>query len=128
MMNRNEVMKKIKANLKARTGRTWSVTGGRGTAYGWLSIDAPPARRKWQNVDSGERDERGMPVYNEVFDTSREFGHMGPEDRAILAEALGMESVHHQGVSIPSSHGHYQEYLDRSEGKVPTVYGERYWD
>jgi len=47
-IDRATAIKKIKAALERRSGKTWSVTGGRGTAYGWLSINAPPARRTWQ--------------------------------------------------------------------------------
>lgn len=43
-MDRNETIKRIKDALKRRSGKPWSVTGGRGTAWGWITIDAPPAR------------------------------------------------------------------------------------
>jgi len=39
-MDRNETIKTIRAALRRRSGKLWSVTGGRGTAWGWLSIDA----------------------------------------------------------------------------------------
>ena len=43
-MTRSEVTKRIKAALRQRSGRPWSITGGRGTAWGWLTITAPKAR------------------------------------------------------------------------------------
>ena len=45
LVGRNETIKAIRKALRARSGKSWSVTGGRGTAWGWLTIDAPPARR-----------------------------------------------------------------------------------
>lgn len=39
-MDRNETIARIKQTLKQRTGRQWSVTGGRGTAWGWITIKA----------------------------------------------------------------------------------------
>lgn len=43
--DRDEAIARIRAGLKKRTGRPWSVTGGRGTAWGWIRIGSPPARR-----------------------------------------------------------------------------------
>ena len=43
-MDRNETIAALKAALKARSGGNWSVTGGRGTAWGWIRICAPPKR------------------------------------------------------------------------------------
>ncbi|MBL8518170.1 MAG: hypothetical protein JNM76_14510 [Betaproteobacteria bacterium] len=102
-MNRNEVIAAIKAALKARSGKTWSVTGGRGTAYGWITISSPPARRL-------------------------EFGYMSAEDRAELAKLLGKSSVHQQGESIPAASDYYQEYIDRANGRTPSKIGQPYWD
>lgn len=41
---RGETVAQLRRLLKARTGRTWSVTGGRGTAWSYITIQAPPAR------------------------------------------------------------------------------------
>ena len=110
-MDRNEAIKRIRTGLRTRTGRDWSVSGGRGTAWGWITVEAPPRRQcDWD----------GNP--------EPDGGTTGPEDRRILAEALGLETVHHQGVSIPASNAHYQEYVDRAEGREPSVHGEMYWD
>jgi hypothetical protein len=43
--DRDATIQAIRKALKARSGKVWSVTGGRGTAWGWIRIDAPPARR-----------------------------------------------------------------------------------
>ena len=43
--SRDLAISRIRSALRRRTGRAWSVTGGRGTGWGWISISAPPARR-----------------------------------------------------------------------------------
>jgi hypothetical protein len=64
----------IRKALRARSGKSWSVTHGRGTAYGWINIEVPPKAR----VD----------------------GYMSPEQAAELAKLLGVKSVHNQGFSV----------------------------
>ena len=44
-LDRNEAIKRIKAALKARSGKSWSVTGGKGTAWGWIKIDTTPGTK-----------------------------------------------------------------------------------
>ena len=117
--SRKETIALIKQALEKRSGKKWSVTGGTGTAYGWLSISCPPARRNW--IRDGEN--------NWSHDPSAKFGYAGPADRRELATLLGLsEPVHHQGHSIPSSNAYWAEYIDRAEGRTPTVYGQPYWD
>lgn len=101
-MERNETIQRIRKALKARSGKTWSVTGGRGTSWGWITIEAPPRRM----------------VDGETSDT----------ERRELAELLGLPNVHCQGVSIPASHDHWREYIDRAEGRTPSKIAEAYWD
>ncbi len=128
-MDRKETISRIRKALKNRSGKTWSVTGGRGTAWGWLKIDAPPARRKWNHVDTGETDSTGFPVYRLEYQPDADFGHMGPDDSRELADLLGLDGdAHHQGVSIPSSSDYWNEYIDRAEGRTPAKCGSPYWD
>jgi hypothetical protein len=171
-MTRNEVIKVIKAALKRRSGKEWSVTGGKGTAYGWLTIDAPPKRRTWRDaqtetpeppvpgaiyrgasavtpyyrVQAGAEDPITSPADDpwareaaetgftmrydwEFEDPSHEWGHTSPADRVELAELLGLgRTVYFQGHSVPSGNQFYQEYIDRAEGREPSVYGSRDWD
>ncbi len=102
--DRDEAIRAIRAALKRRTGRPWSVTGGRGTAWGWITITAPPSRR----VDGG---------------------YMTEADRRELGEALGLGApAHGQGVSIPAGHDYRAECIDRAEGRSPAVVGSPYWD
>lgn len=125
-MERNQVISEIKTALRKRSGRAWSVTGGRGTAWGWITIDAPPARRT-----SGFRLKAGMvdiPENYEEYDTGQPDRLMTPADRAELAKLLGLDNVHTQGVSIAASSDYYREYTDRAQGRAPTKIAEPYWD
>lgn len=101
-MNRKETIESIRKALKQRSGKAWSVKGGRGTSYGWITISVMPSREK--------------------------DGCMTCCDSIELAGLLGLDKVHPQGVKIPSGNDYYQEYIDRANGILPTVYGERYWD
>jgi len=103
-MDRKEAISRIRKGLKKRSGRAWSVTGGRGTAWGWLTISSPPAKRI-----------RG--------------DYMPWEDRVELSVLLGLDRpVHQQGETIPASSDYWQEYIDRAEGRSPSVLGVPYWD
>ena len=102
-MDRDEAIGRIRAGLRRRTALDWTVKGGRGTAWGWITIAAPPRRRVGYDYTS-------------------------PEDRRVLAAALGLEAVHQQGISIPAGTDYYREYVDRAEGRLPSVRGTPYWD
>ena len=65
-IDRNEANKRIRAALKRKTGKTWSVSGSRGTAWGWIDISSPPRRRN-------------------------AMGYMSDADRKELAELLGLD-------------------------------------
>lgn len=91
-MDYKAVIKTIKANLKNRSGKTWSVKEHKGTSYGWITISATP-----KNCD--------------------EWGNMYEKEQKELTELLGLNKpVHCQGETIPGQNNSYQEYLDRSEG------------
>lgn len=103
-LSRTQAISRISKALNTRSGKSWSVTGGRGTAWGWLRINVPPKARN-------------------------EFGYMPDAARAELAVLLGLDRpVHMQGVSIASSSDYYQEFVDRAEGRAPSVIGQPYWD
>ncbi|MEW6775057.1 MAG: hypothetical protein AB1405_02075 [Bdellovibrionota bacterium] len=103
-MDRNEAIREIKAALKRRSGRAWSVTGGRGTAWGWITIHALPSRRV------------------EPCD------YMSDQDRTELAKLLALDRVDQQGVSIAAADDFRREYVDRANGRPPSVIGKPYWD
>lgn len=115
-LTRNETIKRIRDALKRRSGKAWSVTAGRGTAWGWLNIDAPPARRvyDWDGNPTG----RGP-----------DSGYTSPAEREELGKLLGLASpTHMQGEGVPSGGDYWAEYIDRAEGRVPSVRGVQYWD
>lgn len=103
--DRDEAIKTIRKALKDRSGKTWSVRGGTGTAWGWITITAPPARRDGNDL---------------VTDA----------ERAELVDllALPLHEVSYGGVDIPAGDDYRQEYIDRSEGRAPSVAGKPYWD
>jgi hypothetical protein len=128
-LERNEVIKKIKASLQRRSGKAWSVTGGRGTAWGWIKVDAPPKRCTWHRREVPNPEDLCHPNYEYYEDTSKEFGYMSPADRQELATLFGLSRpVHCQGVSIAASSDYWQEYVDRADGRAPSVIGKQYWD
>jgi hypothetical protein len=137
-ISRDEAITRIKAALKARSGRTWSVTGGKGTAWGWLTIDVQPKDRRWVDVAIPGMEYRfDLPLamrYTVRELTSEEWaagkrGSMGPADQRLLADLLGFTNpVHSQGQDVPASNDYYTEYVARAEGRQPEVYGTQYWD
>jgi len=98
-LDRNAIISHIKQALKQRSGKAWSVTGGRGTAYGWITIRA-----------RGEH-------------------WMEPERCAELAALLGLERVHPQGESIPASMAYRRVALAQAiYGNACGFTAEQYWD
>ncbi len=168
MLDRDDAITQIRAALKQRSGKTWSITGGKGTAWGWITVDAPPRRRTWQYVQTktpesprpgalyrgamGVTPERRITdgditdldsdpwarealeqgrslIFTwEVEDPTEPFGHMSPADRKELADLMGLDHVHYQGLSIPAGSDFREEYLARAQGCEPAVYGSRDWD
>jgi hypothetical protein len=149
--SRDAVCKRIKAALRARSGKDWSVTGGRGTAYGWIAISVPKRRlgcARLHDFDyqtwfcricgrhKNEYDGDGLSLRRtwligcdaHVCTDACYPHYITPEEREELATLLGLDDVHFQGESIPSSIGHYVEYIDRAEGRPPRTIGRPYWD
>ena len=89
-IDRNVYTKELRSILKKRTGRTWSVKGGTGTAWSWLDICAPPAR---------------------LVDGYR----MTPDDESLLAAVLG-ESHIGQHYQIPPTGGYRAHVMARCVG------------
>ncbi len=100
--DRNAAIEAIKKALQKRSSKMWSVTGGKGTSWGWIYISSPPKRQ----VD----------------------GLMSEADGKELAALLGLEKPVYQHESVPASSKHRTEYVDRAEGREPRTYGEQYWD
>lgn len=102
--DRDATIRTIRTNLRKRGLKWVTVRGGRGTAWGWITICAAPSKG------------------------ANRYGNMTEEQRAELATALGLDTVHHQGVSVPAGSDYRAEYIARSEGKTPSVVGVPYWD
>lgn len=131
-MDRNETISRIGAGLKRRSGKKWSVTGGKGTAYGWITVDAPPSRRTWSERPRPGVNPNDMTLSHrqrwEPYDTGTPGHSTGPGDLAELARLFAREEIHHQGLSIPANSDYYEEYVARAEGLQPAVTGKPYWD
>src|SRR3990167_461879 len=127
-LTRSAVIRRIKVALESRSGKRWSVTGGTGTAYGWLHIDAPPARRTWR--DRPRPGATGLGTYAkdwEPYDSGQPGGSSSPADQAELAALLGLDRID-RNVNVAASHDYYREYIDRAEGRVPRKIATPYWD
>lgn len=148
-VDRDVTIKRIRAALRQRSGKTWSVRGDRGTAWGWINISCPPARLACDRLHEWDAD--GVtcrfcsgnyldlragpnafycPEHTAAACDERCYRHyLSPEEARELADLLGFEKpVHQQGVSIAASSDHYVEYIDRAEGRTPRKFGTQYWD
>ena len=102
--DRNATINVIRQSLRIRSGKAWSVKGGTGTAWGWITVTAPPAR-------------------------CDRYGAMTESDAAELGALLGLDGpAHHQGVSIPSSCAYRREFIERAYGVCVTAIATPYWD
>ena len=117
-MERNEVINTIKSALQRRSGKTWSVTGGKGTSWGFLSISSPPARCTIRHrLKEGATND--WPESWEAYDSGQPGGDLTPADCQELATLLGLyRPVHNQGLKVCSQD--WQNYIDRAEGRKPT--------
>jgi len=121
-IDRGMAIRLIRDALKRRSGRPWSVTGGRGTAYGWLSIMPMPARRVCRHQFDGAE----CPSPEQCAEHRR---YMSDGDRAELARLLGVEDVHFQGQSIPSGTADYLLWIARAQtGKSCGFHAAPSWD
>jgi hypothetical protein len=98
---RSEAIQLIRGALRERSGKAWSVRGGRGSVWAWIFITALPSRR--------DQD-----------------GAMTADDQAELAALLDLDQrlVGRGGVSISGGGTRYRtEYVARAQGEVPSVFG-----
>lgn len=104
-VQRDVAIARIKAALKRRSGRSWSVTGGTGTAWGWIRIKSMPK-------------------------ACGRFGEMSAVDAAELAALLGVsEALVNGGFSIPASSAHRKQAIAlASTGSTLGLKAEQYWD
>lgn len=108
-IDRADAIAAIRVALKNRSGRAWRVYGDRGTAYGWIHIDAPAARLTCQF-------ESGLPCDGLSCGRSHKYGYLTQEDRETLQTLLGLFSpAHPQGVSITPDAREW--YVARAQGE-----------
>lgn len=128
--DRNDTIKIIRDALKRRSGKSWSVIGGRGTAWGWIRVEAPPARRTWkcrEKVNANEF-EKWSDKFEE-FDCGESNHAMSNAEVHELAKLFNIEPGQaNGGVSIPASSDYRREYIDRALGKTPSKIAQPYWD
>lgn len=101
-LDRDTAIAQIKAALKRRSSQRWSVTGGRGTDYGWITVKAQSRTHTQTSSESIE--------LARLFGMEREQGQVRDE------------------LSIPASSDYRREYVDRANGVAPCTTGEQYWD
>lgn len=101
---RDEAVKRIKAALLRKTGKQWLVHGGRGTAWGWITVEAPKARRVALEMNPAYLSSYETPGMDRDIEVIRGDGnnyYTGKADCKILAKAFGLSRpVHHQGLHI----------------------------
>ncbi len=93
-IDRDDAIKTIRAALRRRSGKDWSVRHDRGTASGWIEICAPPRRciAGW---------------------------YMTPEDMAELEKLLGFTGTKvHSTTGIFFDPHRREEYIERAEGRL----------
>lgn len=122
----DETIKRIRTALQKRSGKAWSVTRHKGSLWGWITIEAPPARRTGHWVQRPGT--VGNPGDYDYCDTGEPNGNTAPAELKELAELMGLESVHFQGVSIAAETDFWLEYVDRAEGRTPEKIAKPYWD
>ena len=132
-LDRDDAIKLIREALKKRSGKTWSVTGGRGTGWGWITIMSPPARRVAHDLNPDyHRDDPkpGAPSHFENADAPKDRRwYMSEADSIELAELLGLaRPVHCQGENIPAASDYRRFYVARALGLEATDNPTPYWD
>jgi hypothetical protein len=124
--DRDATIKALRVALKAKTGRAWSVTGGRGTAWGWITITAPAARRTYTRVLK-EGAEEFRPESYEWVNTGEPDRSMSPEDSATLSAIFG--DCHHQGIKVDPRGKDYERHLALAiHGEDLGFKSESHWD
>lgn len=118
-IDRKDAVKRIKAALKKKTGRVWSVSGGRGTAWNWLRVQAPKKRRVSHKVNPNcDRTVYPLPLgeslYIEYVDKDGTNYYTGDADCEALAQAFGLNrKAHFQGLNISPDEREF--YVERVE-------------
>jgi hypothetical protein len=119
-LGRSEVVKRIKAALKRKTGKSWSVHGGRGTGWGWIRVEAPASRRVSCEDNPECKDPFNAPFEERVIEYRRdgENHFTSRADCTELARAFGLDRpCHWQGLQIsPDDWERYVEMAEKGAG------------
>ena len=119
-IHRDEAIKRIRKALKTRSGKTWSVTGGRGTGWCWITVQAPPKRRvahkanpAWKVWDLECKEPRVFEYKDEPGRDSRNL-YTSTADCKELARLFRLDQpVHYQGLNISPDSTEF--YVARAE-------------
>ena len=118
-INRPDSIARIRAALKAKTGRNWSVSYGRGTASGWMRVQAQPRDRVCRDDNPAYDWQNPKPEIPASLERKPEPGEIGYytslSDCKIIAAAFGLNRpVHFQGLSIsPDERGWYLAQVEK---------------
>jgi len=139
-IDRDDAIKLIREALKKRSGKSWSVTGGRGTAWGWINVTAPSARRVGHKANPEydalafedqiriDRTGEGPPSSLDDPDAESRY-YMSREDCEELEQLFGLSRpAHCQGVSIAAASDYRRFYVARAKGLIATDSPQPYWD
>lgn len=133
-LDRDDAIKLIREALKRRSGKTWSVRGDRGTAWGWITIAAPPARRVGHKPNPAYGDinvyRTDVPMEVDDPDAPKEKRWYTSEaDCEELQRLFGLSRpVHCQGISIPAASDYRRFYVAAARGLEPIGDPQPYWD
>ena len=111
-IDRAEACKRIRAAMKRKTGKTWSVRGGRGTGWGWITVGAPPKRRICHDPNPEWKCWDITNTVSPYFERQPKDGERGrytsDAERAEIAGAFGLtHPAHMQGLSISPDEREY---------------------
>lgn len=115
-IDRDVAVRLIRDALRRRSGRPWSVTAGRGTVSGWLTIMSRPADRVCVHHVDGE--ECPTPEH-----CQQHRYYLSEADCVELGRLLGLD-VHHQGVSISDRQDDRRAHIARAQTGGPCGYRE----
>ena len=125
-IERADAVKRLKKALKTITGKTWSVKGSRGTAWGWIDIQAPKSRRVGHTPDPAWKHweaDPDEPGYFENPDAPKdEKWYTSKADGDTLADIFDKPGFYHQGMSV-SPDGREWHVL-KAEEKVAAMTGD----
>lgn len=125
-IERADAVKRLKKALRTITGKTWSVSGARGTAWGWIDIQAPKSRRVGHTPNPAwkhwEMDTQEPPFFENPDAPKDERWYTNLADEAVLRDIFDMTGFYiHQGMSVPPDSREW--YVLKAEEKAAAMTG-----